>query len=494
MTSNDQSAKADKTAAGDAAGGSGGARPLPAKGQVVPSQPKKTAPDAGVTPVKHPPVSSDLLGKAGKTAGMSPRAAAQGKPVNTISETVSDTMPKVTKTPGEQPAAEAAKAQPVPVAGQVRKTGFWPVVLGGVVAAGFGAGATYWAIPHLPQAWQPAQAAVEPVDVEAIKQDILSQLPPAAVSDPAMMQAALSEALDTAQLRFEELAQSAARDEVAKAFAELPSGDDAAPADLAMAVQAQNQRLDELEKRVAEAAPVAVPQPLPGAAASTALLEPGVIETLQTELKALRSQIQEVADRPMPEAGADPAKLDAVAAQVSGMEDALNNIRTQIEAVEGRFSGLVAVAGMTKALGSDGQGREAAVKALEDAGLDQLADLGRNAVSLTDLQDSFGEAATAGLSAARAAAPRSSGLGAVGAFLAEQTQARSIEPREGNDPDAIQSRAGALVASGDIAGALAELGAMPEAAQQAMAGWTDSAKAWVAAQDALDQVTRTESE
>ena len=74
---------------------------------------------------------------------------------------------------------------------------------------------------------------------------------------------------------------------------------------------------------------------------------------------------------------------------------------------------------------------------------------------------------------------------ALGNFLRVQTGARSIEPREGSDPDAVLSRANAAVETGDVAGALTEIGSLPQPAQDAMATWIGRAKIWTDANAAL---------
>jgi hypothetical protein len=63
--------------------------------------------------------------------------------------------------------------------------------------------------------------------------------------------------------------------------------------------------------------------------------------------------------------------------------------------------------------------------------------------------------------------------------------ARSLEPREGDDPDAVLSRVEAAARAGDIAAALAEIEALPEVAREPLADWIDRAEAHRAAQAAL---------
>jgi hypothetical protein len=71
------------------------------------------------------------------------------------------------------------------------------------------------------------------------------------------------------------------------------------------------------------------------------------------------------------------------------------------------------------------------------------------------------------------------------AFLRVQTGARSLQPREGTDPDAVLSRAEAAVKGGDVAASLTELAGLPAQGQAAMADWSARAKVYLAAHEAL---------
>jgi hypothetical protein len=103
------------------------------------------------------------------------------------------------------------------------------------------------------------------------------------------------------------------------------------------------------------------------------------------------------------------------------------------------------------------------------------------------LQDSFPDAARAGLAAARAEIPESEVAGITG-FFKRQLNVRSVTPREGSDPDAILSRAQAAVRVGDLTTALTEMEALPEAARTAMSDWLEAATARKAAQDAAREL------
>lgn len=107
--------------------------------------------------------------------------------------------------------------------------------------------------------------------------------------------------------------------------------------------------------------------------------------------------------------------------------------------------------------------------------------------SITALRDSFPAAARDALEAALRANMGESWTDRVTSFLRSQTGLRSLTPREGDDPDAVLSRAEAALAGGDVAAALAELAALPEAAKPALADWSALAQQRLDAEAALAQ-------
>ncbi|MHA6346015.1 COG4223 family protein [Roseivivax sp. CAU 1761] len=92
-----------------------------------------------------------------------------------------------------------------------------------------------------------------------------------------------------------------------------------------------------------------------------------------------------------------------------------------------------------------------------------------------ELVESYPPAARDALAAARSQ-PEEGGNRLTG-FLQGQLNVRSVTPREGDDVDAVLSRAEAALRGGDVAAALEELAALPEEARSAMAGWIDRARA-----------------
>ncbi|MEL7211283.1 MAG: hypothetical protein AAGK92_01395 [Pseudomonadota bacterium] len=122
-----------------------------------------------------------------------------------------------------------------------------------------------------------------------------------------------------------------------------------------------------------------------------------------------------------------------------------------------------------------------------------LSDVAADGVpTLLDLQDSFDPVARDALAAARGAASNEDAGVAdrLGAFFRARTGARSVEPREGDDADAVLSRVGASIDTGNLGDALAEAEALPEEARSVMTEWLSQAQTRqqaLAAADALLQ-------
>jgi hypothetical protein len=104
--------------------------------------------------------------------------------------------------------------------------------------------------------------------------------------------------------------------------------------------------------------------------------------------------------------------------------------------------------------------------------------------TLASLQEGFPDAARSALDSSIRAENSDGALDRLTAFIRVQSGARSLTPREGDDPDAILSRAEANVQSGELEAALAEIQALPEAGQAALSGWRDAAETRIAATSA----------
>lgn len=116
---------------------------------------------------------------------------------------------------------------------------------------------------------------------------------------------------------------------------------------------------------------------------------------------------------------------------------------------------------------------------------------GKGVETLPELQDSFPAAARAALETAL----KEQAAGGVGdkfaAFLRSQLGVRSLTPKEGDDADAVLSRAEAALREGDIRAALSELDGLDDGARAEMAGWIDAARARADAVEAAQSLEQT---
>ncbi|MFG6510170.1 hypothetical protein ACGYK6_02105 [Sulfitobacter sp. 1A15333] len=143
---------------------------------------------------------------------------------------------------------------------------------------------------------------------------------------------------------------------------------------------------------------------------------------------------------------------------------------------------------------SAGRPFEAPLAELQQAGVEDIPETLRESaaggvVTLANLQARYPDAAREALATARAAVPEE-GEGGFGNFLKRQLGARSVAPREGTDADAVLSRAEAAVRDGRLTDALAEIDTLPAPAQDAMAEWLADARGRQAAETAANELSQ----
>ncbi|MFC6461711.1 COG4223 family protein [Paracoccus aerius] len=200
------------------------------------------------------------------------------------------------------------------------------------------------------------------------------------------------------------------------------------------------------------------------------------IQTLADQAGALEQQIQTAAQ-------AAQAQINAAQAEAQQLQEAAAESTRRAEAV-------AAVAALQSAL-DQGVNPDEARQTLEGAGLQAPEALTREVPSLDSLQADFPEAARAALRTSLRQDSAAGNGNLLTNFLRAQTGARSVEAREGSDPDAILSRADGAVEEGRIADALTEIEALPEEAKAApaMADWLAGATAYRDAQAALSDLS-----
>lgn len=354
---------------------------------------------------------------------------------------------------------------PAPAAPAPRRSGsFLGFVVGGVLAAAAGFGLARvlpdgWPMPNA-KALEDALAA-QTAEVTALKQQI-ADLAAGPVSQATAEVAALKGEIDAR-------------------IAELPKATDPAPlvaearAALESALAQVDERLTAVEKRPATG----------GAVSDTALA------AYERDLMQLRSDFE--AQRNI---GTDATiKLESVAAETRAQLDAAAAeaaaLKAEAEAAVKAATDRAALSRLQGALESGGP-FASAVADLSAAGIEipaVLADSAANGLpTLPDLQEGFPAAARAALDAALKSDAGDNWADRLTSFLRSETGARSLEPREGTDPDAVLSRAEAALDDGQLAPALTELAALPDAAKAAMSDWMAAAQTRLSATEAVATV------
>jgi len=335
----------------------------------------------------------------------------------------------------DEPAPEPAQdAAPVVRTEQVtvRKGGFWSMLTGGIVAAGIGVAAAPYIVPYLEPYLPADMTAATPDDGLAARLDEQAQR----ITD-------LGERLDGLP---------------------APSDPGDAIAGLRNEVSGLNDTVTELTGRVGD---------------------------IESQVSTLEDRVATLADRPAPELpempDTDPINAaidelrDRLAAQRTEIEDLNATLQAEEEAARDSARATLQRAALTRVMTALDTGGEfsAALSDLRETGAQvpgALADMAETGVpTRAQLVDSFPGAARAALEAVYTA--DADGAASVGAFLRAQLGVRSLEPREGDDPDAILSRAEAALEEGRLDNALAEIETLPEEARSAMSDWTSRAKA-----------------
>ncbi|WBU53532.1 COG4223 family protein [Paracoccus sp. SCSIO 75233] len=514
MATSGKSSKSSKSDKSNSSREKGGETRQASTTPVVPSTKVETG---GVTVSRIPPsqpIQSGLVGEAVDNVKPAARKATAAK-----AETATELASRVPSTPPRKPGAASATSAEAPAStstspaaqdrkadalpppqqpGQttvVKKTGFWPTALGGVVAAALGAGAAYYALPKLSS---PAGEQAQQIDADALTTEAVTAATEAARAEiGTLREETLAAATEAATTAGSEAGTAAAQ----QIIADMPEGADTTTG-MQAALQAQADKIAALEAALAD-------RPASAEQATNAAEEPQASADLMAELNSLREQLsaqrEEIAaltDRPQinPQdveqirqlaAGAESVKaeIDAVASQA---QEQLAAVQSEADAATQRAQAVASVAAIGAALERGGSPEEA-VQQLEEAGIDVPEPLAVGDLpTLDQIQTEYDAASRAAL---RASLEETSGeggaIGAVGTFLRMQTGARSVEPREGDDPDAVLSRAGAFVAKGELTIALDELSALPPAGQDAIADWKARAEAYIAAQTALNDVATT---
>ncbi|MEP1767216.1 MAG: hypothetical protein ABJJ53_11335 [Sulfitobacter sp.] len=227
---------------------------------------------------------------------------------------------------------------------------------------------------------------------------------------------------------------------------------------------------------------------------------------LQEQLTALEARIATLEERParvVPEGGdaaaVYAAELEALQSSVqqqrNEIEALLNNAKSVEQATADAAMAASANAAITKIVSAIDAGQPfsdplATLADLDLGEIDPALTAGAEGVAtLSSLQADFADQARTALAIARASGVEEGQQG-IGGFLTRALGARSVAPRDGDDPDAVLSRAEAAIKAGDLNATLTELDTLPEEAQAAIADWRAAADARVAARAAADALAQ----
>lgn len=326
-----------------------------------------------------------------------------------------------------EPVVEEEKVAPAPAPTAVKRGGFVPMLLGGVICVALGYGAANFVKPD---GWP-----FPGTNTEELAQEITA------------LKAQLAEMQSTsvAQGKTQTAAQEALRTTL-------------------------DQKLSEMDKSAEIAA-------------------------LSDRIKGFEDRVTEIEARPVAEAIVSPEATAAYERQLAQMQDLLNSEIARLEDAKDK-----AVAEETAARAATAKAR---LQTLVDAGepfAEALTDVGGNLPqalkdaaqtgipSVTQLQESYAEAARKALVAASRAAYEAGEESWFQTVLRTQIGLRSTKPKEGGDADAILSRAEQSVRNGLFAKAIATLEALPEAGKAEMQLWIAEAQKRVDAMTALDEI------
>lgn len=283
-------------------------------------------------------------------------------------------------------------------------------------------------------------------------------------------------------------------------------GSDAAIAALTGRIEAQQDQLARVQSDQAQIAEAAATQSSAGqsavaeSVARMAALSQRVDE-LGGKLQTLEGRLIETEKRPMSQ-GASSAAIEAYEREVEQLRALVSEQLAEAEQLKATSTrtaqATLAQAALTRVVSAVDSGvpyRGALTELASVTGVAIPAALSDHAddgvATSMALADGFPEYARLALADARKQEKGGVGGGHFSLFLKSQLGARSTKPKEGDDADAILSRAEAALREGRLAASLAELDALPETSQALMANWRALAETRLAALAAVDALAQT---
>jgi len=351
-------------------------------------------------------------------------------------ETVEEAVEEIVESSQPEMTSEPA------IASEPRRGGFFPLLLGGLIAGGIGYGVAYyqWANTSDIEALIADQADA----IAALKDDVANLPAPTDIAPLSSQVEGLGTTLEGVGTGVEDLGTQ-----------------------MVTAVE----RIEALERR-----PNA-----DGTLADTALA------AFEADIQILRDEIVEQQSEMEAMAVSASDQLQATRDEAIAIEE--NAVATARKAtartVLAQIQTTVDAGGPLGALISDLGG------ALDEPVPEALTNVADGTPTLLSLQEGYPDAARAALRTARSEGVAGEDSSGFSSFLRNQFDVRSTALQEGDSTDAVLSRVEANLKSGQLNDALAEVAGLPEVVRGAMSEWTGQAELRASALDAIAQLSDT---
>ncbi len=413
---------------------------------------------------------SDSKASDSKTADKGKKASAKSSRETTDKPKAADdkTQPRekpATDKPKDRPADRARAEKTAPKATGKAKTGFTPFVgfvIGGVVAAGLGYGVHGYLTPPPP----PDRGA----EIAALRDETNARL------------SALEKRITALEKRPDETVITQLQAQIA----ELRKAIEAQARDFSAQAKGLQSRLAALGDKLKSLQDSMVSGATQAGGAGVELFD-----QLRAEVESLRKQLAD-----------EQATREALANRIDLVSKAVNEQLASAQEKVSQFSKAAQQAVREADLAKTKERLRAAVETGRAYG-ELLGKIARDAAisipqalkggadtgvpTLTQLQEEFPPAARRALKASITAQAQGDSWTRFKAWMRAQVGMRSLKMREGDDPDAILSRAEAALKVGNLERAIDLVKTLPDAGVAEMQGWLSSAERRLAVQKALNE-------
>ncbi len=382
------------------------------------------------------------------------------------SEDTSDDLLGLDDFPEQEDVSEEASETFPPAEPQPRRGGFFPLFLGGVVAGGVGFASAFLLLPGLSGTSEDTARALDGVAANTAD---LSELSEKLDS----VGASIPEATDISGLESSVAALESTIGEISGDVSSLTQSVAEADATLESSLSDLTAQLATLRERIA-----------------TLEVDSGNTNSAQADeaeaqLSAFQADLESLVSEAEERIVAAEEKAQAILAEAQAAAEA----READAAREAELAGQRAALAKLKSALDAGASFDDVVAALGDLPPELARHADSGIPTLVSLQQGFAPAARSALATVQTVPEDASTGERLTAFLKRQTNARSLTPKDGNDPDAVLSRAEAHLSEGRLEETLTEVSALPEEARKAMSGWLTDAEIRQSALQAADSLS-----